>query len=64
MRPDSSDKQLISVASELFSPGQVPLKSSYRAPGLAIGGTGVLSDVRHEDRRRMEGGGLILGEEV
>ena len=56
MRPDSSDKQLISGASELFSPGQVPLKSSYRAPKLVIGGTGVLSDVGHEDLQRMEGG--------
>ena len=56
MRPDSSDKQLRSGTSELFSPGQVPLKSSYGEPGLVIGGTGVLSDVGHEDLQRMEGG--------
>ena len=56
MRSDSSDKQLISGASELFSPGQVPLKSSYRAPKLVIGGIGVLSDVGHEDLQRMERG--------
>ena len=55
MRPDGSDKQLRSGTSELFSPGQVPLKSSYGAPGHVIGGTGVLSDVRHEDLRRLEG---------
>ena len=56
MRPDSSDKQLRSGASELFSPGQVPLKSSYRAPNLVIGGIGVHSDVGHEELWRMEGG--------
>ena len=49
MRPDGSDKQLRSGTSELFSPGQVPLKCSHRAPGLVIGGTGVLSNVEHED---------------
>ena len=55
MRPDSSDKQLISGASE-FSRGQVPLNSFYGAPKLVIGGTRVLSDVGHKDLRRMEGG--------
>ena len=64
MRPDGSDKQLRSGTSELFSPGQVPLKCSHRAPGLVIGGTGVLSDVGHEDLRGMKGGRLILGEEA
>ena len=64
MRPDGSDKQLISGASELFSPGKVPLKSSYGAPSLVIGRTEVLSDVGHEDLQRMEGGCLVLDEEV
>ena len=63
MRAESNDKQLKSGASKLFSPGQVPLKCSHRAPGLVIGGTGVLSDVGHEDLRGMKGGRLILGEE-
>ena len=58
MWPDGSDKKLKSGASELFSPGQVPLPygSPYGTPRLVVGRTGVLGDVRHEELRRLEGG--------
>ena len=56
MWPDGSDKQLRSGASELFSPGKAPLESSYGTPRLVINGTGVLSDVGHEDLWWLEGG--------
>ena len=57
MWPDGSNKQLRSGVSELiFSPGHVPFESPYRTPRLVVGRTRVLSDVRHKDFRRMEGG--------
>ena len=55
MWPNRSDKQLRGGASELFSPGQVPLESPYGTPRLVVGGTGVLGDVGHENLRRLEG---------
>ena len=56
MWPDGSDKQLRSGASELFSPGQVPLESPYETPRLVIGRSGVVGDVGYKDLWRLEGG--------
>ena len=56
MWPDSSDKQLRSGASELFSPGEVPHENPYGKLRLVVNSTGVLGDVEYKDLRSLEGG--------